>query len=71
MWVSTAELLTQLKCSRGTLQALQRAGVLRPGIEYRRMGVGSKAPLQWDPAAVDAALARHTAAINGIEEVLA
>jgi hypothetical protein len=61
-WVDTFQLLDHLKFSRTTLMTFQRAGVLRPGLEYRRMGLSSRSPLQWNLPSVEQRIAERTAA---------
>jgi hypothetical protein len=58
---STAELISALRISESTLRRLRREGVLKPGAHYRLNGLGTKrAPLMWDPAATDSALAQRS-----------
>jgi hypothetical protein len=58
---STAEVIKELRISESTLRRLRREGVLKPGTHYRLKGLGTeRAPLMWDPAATDAALAQRS-----------
>jgi hypothetical protein len=60
---TTAAAALALGCSVPTLHKLRRAGILRPGVHFRPVGVGSARPrLRWDVAATDAALTARAVA---------
>ena len=59
-WLSTAELIKSQGISRALIGELKRAGILKPGIHYRRAGVNRTSRLQWLESAVEAELISQT-----------
>lgn len=56
---TTQEAANQLRISDATLRKLRREGVLKAGVHFRAMGIGtSRPPLLWNVEASDQALAQ-------------
>lgn len=61
VWLSSDELADRLGCSLTTLRNLRRAGILRPGTHYRRVGTSPTSAVRYDLLATEQALRAATA----------
>jgi hypothetical protein len=58
---TTQEVAESLRLSDQTLRRLRSEGVLRPGVHYRAVGLGTRRPpLLWDATAVESAMAQRS-----------
>ena len=64
-WLSNDEMATRLGCHPRSLLRMREAGLLLPGAHYIKRGLGKKAPLMWNPSAVELALRYRTALMVG------
>jgi hypothetical protein len=52
-WLPTSEAAAALNCSVSTLQRMRRVGLLQPGLHWRRIAGGRRAPVIVDVAAAE------------------
>lgn len=55
--LTTAQVAEQFSISQSTLRKMRKAGFLKPGVDFRAMGLGTQKPrLAWNPDALDKTL---------------
>ncbi len=59
--LTTREVAELLRVSDATLRRMRQSGVLRAGIHFRAIGIGTqRPPLLWDPESVEETLANRS-----------